>query len=288
MSILIDEHTKVVVQGITGRDGSFHTKQMIDYGTKVVAGVTPGKGGEKVEGVPVFDTVKEAVDATGANTSIIFVPYKFAVDALYEAGDSGVNLIVCISEGIPAMDMAKVVRFFGEKRVNLIGPNSPGIISPGKCKVGILPGHIFKRGSVGVISRSGTLTYEIATHIVSAGFGISTCLGIGGDPIIGLKFIDCLKLFEEDPETNATVLVGEIGGTDEEETAKYIKLNIKKPVLAFVAGRTAPSDKRMGHAGAIISGGSGTAAEKILAFNQANVKVAEEPAKVGSLLKELF
>jgi succinyl-CoA synthetase alpha subunit len=285
MSILVDENTRLVVQGITGRDGSFHTKKMQEYGTNVVAGVTPGKGGEVVEGVPVFNTVRDAVGETGANTSVIFVPYRFAVDAMYEAGDSGVKLIVCISEGIPALDMVKIVKFLSDKGVNLIGPNCPGIISPGKCKVGILPGHIFKQGGIGIVSRSGTLTYEIAIHIVSAGLGISTCIGVGGDPIIGLKFIDCLKLFEEDKQTKGVVLVGEIGGQDEEQAATYFKQHCTKPVIAFIAGLTAPPGKRMGHAGAIISGGRGTAEEKIKALDGVGIRVAKEPEEVGSLMK---
>ncbi len=285
MSILVDENTRLVVQGITGRDGSFHTKRMREYGTKVVAGVTPGKGGEVVEGIPVFNTVREAVEKTGANTSVIFVPYKFAVDALYEAGDAGVELIVCIAEGIPTLDMVKVVRFLSDRGVKLIGPNCPGVISPGKCEVGILPGHIFKPGQIGVISRSGTLTYEIATHIVDAGLGISTCIGVGGDPIIGLKFIDCLELFEEDEQTKGVVLVGEIGGQDEEEAARYYQEHCHKPVVAFIAGLTAPPGKRMGHAGAIISGGAGTAKGKMEAFESVGIRVAKEPAEVGILMK---
>ncbi len=288
MSILVDKDTRLVVQGITGRDGSFHTKLMLEYGTKVVAGVTPGKGGQTVHGVPVFNTVEEAVKATGANTSVIFVPAKFAPDAIYEAADSGIELIVCITEGIPVLEMVKAVRYLDIKGVKLIGPNSPGIISPGKCKVGILPGHIFKPGKIGVVSRSGTLTYEIVSHITNSGFGQSTCLGVGGDPVIGLKFIDCLKMFEADPETEAIVLVGEIGGTDEEDAALFIKDNIKKPVVAFIAGKTAPPEKRMGHAGAIISGGRGTAREKIEAFEQVGVKVATEPSEVAKLLKEVL
>ena len=286
MSILIDSSTKVCVQGITGRDGSFHTKQMLEYGTNIVAGVTPGKGGGKIEGVPVFNTVKEAVIKTGADTSIIFVPARFAVDALYEAADAGIKLIVTVSEGIPALDMVKAVHFLNEKGVRLIGPNSPGLISPGKSKVGILPGQIFKEGSVGVISRSGTLTYEIVSHITNAGIGESTCIGIGGDPIIGLKFIDCLELFNKDDQTKAVVIVGEIGGSDEEETAIYIKENFNKPVVGFIAGLTAPPGKRMGHAGAIVSGGSGTAAEKIKALEGANIPVAREPAEIAKLLGE--
>ncbi len=286
MSILIDKSTKLAVQGITGRDGSFHTKKMLEYGTHVVAGVTPGKGGEQVEGVPVFNTVKEAVKQTGANTSILFVPAKFAIDAIYEAGDAGIRLIVAVSEGIPALDMVKVVAFLDEKGSNLIGPNSPGIISPGKSKVGILPGQIFKQGLIGVISRSGTLTYEIVNHLTNAELGESTCLGIGGDPIIGLKFIDCLELFSKDKQTKGVVLIGEIGGSDEEEAAIYIKENFKKPVVSFIAGLTAPPGKRMGHAGAIVSGGTGTAAEKIKAFESVGVAVAKEPEEVVKLLKE--
>lgn len=283
MSILIDKSTKVLVQGITGRDGSFHTKKMVEYGTQVVSGVTPGKGGIIIDGVPVFNTVKEAVEQTGANTSIIFVPAKFAVDALYEACDAGIKLIIAISEGIPVLDMVRIVAFLNHRGTYLIGPNSPGIISPGKCKVGILPGQIFKQGSIGVISRSGTLTYEVVHHITNAGLGESTCIGVGGDPIIGLKFIDCLKLFEKDQETRGVVLVGEIGGTDEEETAAYIKDNFSKPVVAFIAGLTAPPDKRMGHAGAIVSRGSGTAKEKIKAFEAVGVPVARESGEIVKL-----
>ncbi len=286
MSILIDKSTKLVVQGITGRDGSFHTKKMLEYGTEVVAGVTPGKKGQQVEGIPVFNTVKEAVEQTGANTSILFVPAKFAVDAIFEAGDAGIKLIVAVSEGIPALDMVKVVSFLNKKGTHLIGPNSPGIISPEKSKVGILPGQIFSGGSIGVVSRSGTLTYEIVNHLTNAGLGESTCLGIGGDPIIGLKFIDCLELFSEDKETKGVVLIGEIGGSDEEEAAVYIKENFKKPVVGFIAGLTAPPGKRMGHAGAIVSGGTGTAAEKIKAFESVGVPVAKEPEEVVKLLKE--
>jgi len=285
LSILVDENTKVVVQGITGRDGSFHTKQMLNYGTQIVAGVTPGKEGERVDGVPVFNTVHKAVEETGANTSCIFVPHKFATDAIYEATDAGVKLIVIISEGMPALEMVKLARYLDEKGVYFIGPNSPGIISPGKCKVGILPGHIFKKGKVGVISRSGTLTYEIVIHITDIGLGESTCLGVGGDPIIGLKFIDCLKLFEDDPQTEAMVLVGEIGGTDEQEAATFIKDNIKKPVVSFIAGKTAPPGKRMGHAGAIISGSSGTAKDKIAALESVGVEVASEPDQIAKMLE---
>ncbi|HEX7401590.1 MAG TPA: succinate--CoA ligase subunit alpha [candidate division Zixibacteria bacterium] len=285
MSILIDKNTKVIVQGITGRDGAFHAKQMLAYGTKVVAGVTPGKAGEKVEGVPVFDSVKEARDATGANTSVIYVPSKFAVDAIYEAADAGVGLVVCISEGVPAMDMLKIYHYLKGTKTRLLGPNTPGLISPGLSKVGIMPGQIHLKGNVGVISRSGTLTYEVVYHLTNNGIGQSTCLGIGGDPIVGTGFLDVLEMFQKDPQTKAVVLIGEIGGTDEEDAAAYIKKNMTKPVVAFVAGRTAPPGKRMGHAGAIIAVGSGTAAEKIAAFNKAGIKVAESPAEVAILVK---
>jgi len=286
MSILVNNDTKLVVQGITGRDGSFHTGQMLKYGTRVVAGVTPGKGGQKVEGVPVFNSVAEAVDKTGANTSVIFVPAKFSVSAIYEAVDAGIKLIVCISEGIPTIEMVKITAYLKDKNCRLVGPNSPGIVSPGEAKVGILPGHIFKKGPVGVISRSGTLTYEIVDHITKAGLGQSTCIGIGGDPIIGTKFIDCLKLFAEDKNTEAVVIVGEIGGRDEQDTAEYVKKNFNKPVFGFIAGKTAPPDKRMGHAGAIISGTSGTAAEKIKVFKECGIKVGDTSAEVARLVKE--
>ena len=286
MSILVNKGTRLLVQGITGRDGSFHTRQMIEYGTKVVAGVTPGKGGMEVEGVPVFNSVAEAVRKTGANTSVIFVPAKFAASAIYEAIDAGIDLVVCISEGIPAIELVKITAYAKTKGSRLVGPNSPGIVSAGESKVGILPGHIFKKGSVGVISRSGTLTYEIVDHICKVGLGQSTCLGIGGDPIIGTKFIDCLELFADDPATDAVVLVGEIGGRDEQDTAEYVKENFKKPVFGFIAGKTAPADKRMGHAGAIISGTSGTAAEKIKVFEECGIKVGETPAEVARIVKE--
>ncbi len=286
MSILINKDTNLLVQGITGRDGSFHTHQMLEYGTKVVAGVTPGKGGMEVEGVPVFNSAAEAVKKTGANTSVIFVPAKFAASAIYEAIDAGIDLVVCISEGIPAIELVKITAYAKTKGSRLVGPNSPGIVSAGESKVGILPGHIFKKGSVGVISRSGTLTYEIVDHICKVGLGQSTCLGIGGDPIIGTKFIDCLELFADDPATNAVVLVGEIGGRDEQDTAEYVKKNFKKPVFGFIAGKTAPADKRMGHAGAIISGTSGTAAEKIKVFEECGIKVGETPAEVARVVKE--
>jgi succinyl-CoA synthetase alpha subunit len=286
MSILIDNKTKVVVQGITGRDGAFHTRQMLSYGTKIVAGVTPGKAGEKVEGVPVFNSVKEATQATGANTSVIYVPSKFAVDAIYEAADAGVDLVVCVSEGIPAMDMLQVYNYLKTTKTRLVGPNTPGLITPGVTKVGIMPGQIHMKGNVGVVSRSGTLTYEVVYHLTLNGIGQSTCLGIGGDQIVGTGFLDVLDLFEKDPQTKAVVLIGEIGGTDEEEAALFIKKNMTKPVVAFVAGRTAPPGKRMGHAGAIIAGGSGTAAEKVAAFEKAKIKVAESPAEVATLVKE--
>ncbi|MBN2543181.1 succinate--CoA ligase subunit alpha [bacterium] len=286
MAILVDENTKLVVQGITGRDGSFHTKQMIDYGTNVVAGVTPGKGGQSIHDVPVFDTMKEAVEGTGANTSVIYVPAKFATDAVFEAADSGVKLIICIAEGVPTQDMAKVTSYLKCKGVRLIGPNSPGVTSPGYCKVGIMPGQIFEKGTIGIVSRSGTLTYEVVHAITQAGMGQSTCLGIGGDQIIGSNFIDILELFREDAQTEGVALIGEIGGTAEEETAEYIKARFNKPVVAFIAGRTAPPGKRMGHAGAIISGGSGTAEDKIKAFEAVGVPVAEIPAQMADLMKE--
>ena len=285
MSILISKDTRLVVQGITGRDGSFHTSQMIKYGTMVVAGVTPGKGGMEVEGVPVFDTVAEAVRKTEANASVIFVPAKFAISAIYEAVDAGVKLVVCITEGLPTIELIKVTAYLKGKDCRLVGPNSPGIVSADEAKVGILPGNIFKKGKVGVISRSGTLTYEIVDHITKTGLGQSTCLGIGGDPIIGTKFIDCLKLFAKDDNTEAVVIVGEIGGRDEQDTAEYVKKYFKKPVFGFIAGKTAPADKRMGHAGAIISGTSGTAAEKVKMLEACGIKVGETPAEVAQLVK---
>ncbi|RKZ23123.1 succinate--CoA ligase subunit alpha [bacterium] len=289
MGVLVGKDTRVVVQGITGRDGSFHAARMKEYGTQVVAGVTPGKGGQEVSGIPVYNTVKEAVERHGANTSIIFVPARFAPDAIYEAADAGIKLIVTITEGIPVLDMMKVVKYLDERGVRLIGPNCPGIITPGECKVGIMPGHIFKKGKVGVVSRSGTLTYEVVYHLGVHGFGQSTAAGIGGDPIIGTKFIDMLELFRDDPETEAVVLIGEIGGTDEEDAAEYIKnTSYPKPVVAFIAGRTAPPGKRMGHAGAIISGGKGTAEEKIKAFENAGVKVARIPQEIPLILKEVL
>ena len=287
MSIFINKDTKLVVQGITGRDGSFHTKQAIEYGTNVVAGVTPGKGGQKFEGsVPIFNTVADAVAEAGANTSVIFVPAKFAADAIYEAADAGVDLIVCISEGVPVLDMTGVAPFVKKNGARLIGPNCPGLISPGQSKVGIVPGVICKEGSVGVVSRSGTLTYEIIHQLTTNDFGQSTCIGIGGDPIIGTNFIDCLEAFQADPATESIVMLGEIGGTAEQEAAQYIKDNVTKPVVSFIAGQTAPPGRRMGHAGAIISGSSGTAAEKMEALAAAGIGVMKRPAEVVPLLKE--
>ncbi|PIQ24692.1 succinate--CoA ligase subunit alpha [bacterium (Candidatus Blackallbacteria) CG17_big_fil_post_rev_8_21_14_2_50_48_46] len=284
MAILIDKHTRVLVQGITGRDGSFHTRQMLDYGTSVVAGVTPGKKGQELEGVPVFNTVQEAVDETRANCSIIFVPPRFAADAVLEAADARIPLIICITEGVPVQDMIPVYDYVRKQGCRLIGPNCPGLISPGAAKVGIMPGHIHTPGKIGVISRSGTLTYELVYQLTRAGMGQSTCVGIGGDPIIGTKFIDLLELFEADSDTDAVVLLGEIGGNDEETAAAYIAKNMKKPVVSFISGRTAPPGKRMGHAGAIISGSSGTAEAKIEALNAAGVPVADTPPQVVELL----
>ncbi len=286
MSILIDENTRVVVQGITGRDGSFHTTQMMDYGTNVVAGVTPGKGGILFEDkVPIFDSVEEAVKETQANTSVIYVRAPFAPDAICEAAAAGVKVVVCITEGIPVKDMAKGLRFTRHAGCRLVGPNCPGVISPGKkVKVGILPASIHQGGPVGVVSRSGTLTYEVVFQLSRRGMGQSTCLGIGGDPLIGTNFIDALTMFEEDPETKAVVLIGEIGGSDEEDAARFISENIKKPVVAFIAGQTAPPGKRMGHAGAIVSGGTGTAKEKIEAFEKVGVSVAKIPSDITGLL----
>ncbi|MDD3626987.1 MAG: succinate--CoA ligase subunit alpha [bacterium] len=286
MSIIVNENTKVVVQGITGRDGSFHTKQMLDYGTKVVAGVTPGKAGENVSGVPVFDSVKDAVAKTGANASVIYVPPAFAIDALYEAIDAKLDLVVCITEGLPTNNVIQVFNYLKGTKTRMIGPNCPGIISPGKTKLGILPAQIHKPGNVGVVSRSGTLTYEVVYSLTNEGFGQSTCIGIGGDPVIGTNFIDCLRMFQDDPETKAIVMIGEIGGNDEEQAADFIKEYVKKPVVSFIAGRTAPPGKRMGHAGAIISGGKGTAEEKIEALNSVGVPVAPIPQDIPKLLKE--
>jgi succinyl-CoA synthetase alpha subunit len=293
VSILIDKRTRLIVQGITGRDGAFHTQQMIAYGTHVVAGVTPGKGGEKVHGIPVFDSVADATRATRANASVIYVPAPFAADAIYEAADAGLALIVCISEGLPVRDtlgayhhVARLRAASGQAGPRLVGPNCPGLISPGLSKVGILPGHICKPGTVGVVSRSGTLTYEVVHQLTRAGLGQSTCLGIGGDPVIGTNFIDALELFEADRQTEAIVLIGEIGGSDEEDAAAFIRRHVRKPVVAFVAGQTAPPGKRMGHAGAIISGGTGTAIEKIAAFEAAGVTVAHIPSEIPGLIGE--
>jgi succinyl-CoA synthetase alpha subunit len=286
MSILINQKTKVLVQGITGRDGSFHTSKMKAYGTNIVAGVSPGKGGQFVENIPVYNTVEEAVTASGADTSVIFVPAAFAADAIMEAAEGGVKLVVCISEGIPTLDMVKVSAYLLKKDVKLIGANCPGLITPDACLIGILPGNIFRKGNVGLISRSGTLTYEMVNQLTTNGIGQSTCVGIGGDPVAGLYFIELLQMFEDDPETEAIVLIGEIGGDAEEQAAQYIKAHITKPVVAFIAGQTAPPGKRMGHAGAIISGGSGTAAEKIAAFEAAGVPVARRPVEIPMLIKE--
>jgi len=288
MSILVDESTRLLVQGITGREGTFHTQQAVAYGTKVVAGVTPGKGGSSVDDIPVFNTVREARDETGANVSVIFVPPAFAADAIMEAADAGLPLVVAITEGIPTLDMIRVMEFLHSTKTRLIGPNCPGIISPGKCKVGIMPGAIHRPGHVGVVSRSGTLTYEAVGQLTALGIGQSTCIGIGGDPIIGTTFVDALRLFNEDPETHGIVLIGEIGGTAEEEAAEFIQAQVKKPVVGFVAGRTAPPGRRMGHAGAIISGGKGTAPDKIAALGAAGVTVAESPALIGETLKGIM
>ena len=288
MSILVNKQTRLLVQGITGGEGSFHTQQMIDYGTKVVAGVTPGKGGTEHLGVPVFNTVADAVKKTKANTSVIFVPPAFAADAILESANSGINVIICITEGIPAADMIKVYNSIKEKGVVLVGPNCPGVISPGEAKVGIMPGFIHKKGSIGIVSRSGTLTYEAVKQIVDVGLGQTTAVGIGGDPIIGSKFIDIIKLFNGDKDTKGIVMIGEIGGSAEEEAAEFIKKNVKKPVVGFIAGRTAPPGRRMGHAGAIISGGKGTAAEKMSAMKKAGILVVENPAEIGvTMLKAL-
>jgi succinyl-CoA synthetase alpha subunit len=284
MSILVGKYTRLIVQGITGREGEFHTKQMIEYGTKVVGGVTPGKGGEWAAGVPVFDTVKESVEATGANTSVIFVPARFAPDAILEAADAGIALIVCITEGVPVLDMIKVRAYLDTKQgVRLIGPNCPGLITPGEAKVGILPGHITKPGHVGIVARSGTLTYEVIYALTNRGMGQSSCVGIGGDPINGTNFIDVLQMFEDDPLTDQVVLIGEIGGSDEERAAEFIAAKMTKPVTAFIAGQTAPPGKRMGHAGAIIEGGAGTAAGKIAALEAVGVRVAKHPEEIPDL-----
>ncbi|TDJ53633.1 MAG: succinate--CoA ligase subunit alpha [Gemmatimonadetes bacterium] len=286
MSIFVDRETKLVVQGITGRDGSFHTRQMMDYGTRVVAGVTPGKGGQRFDdAVPIFDTVADAVAETGADASVIYVPPAFAIGAMFEAADAGVKLIVCITEGLAVIDMTKVLPFLQERGVRLIGPNCPGIISPGQSKVGIIPGNICAPGNIGLVSRSGTLTYEVVDQLTRHGLGQSSCVGIGGDPLIGTNFIDCLEAFENDPDTEGIVMLGEIGGTDEQQAAEYVRNHLTKPVVGFIAGQTAPPGRRMGHAGAIISGSSGTAAEKMAAFEDAGIAVMKRPVEVVDLLK---
>jgi succinyl-CoA synthetase alpha subunit len=286
MSILINKNTKVIVQGITGRDGGFHSGKMKEYGTNIVGGISPGKGGSEVNGIPVFNTVEEAVKATGANASVIFVPAPFAGDAILEASYAGVDLVVCITEGVPVKDMMKAARVLKQNGTKLIGANCPGLITPEECLIGILPAMIFKKGNVGLISRSGTLTYEVVNMLTENGLGQSTCVGIGGDPVSGLYFIDLLQMYENDPETSAVVLIGEIGGDAEEQAARFIRENMTKPVVAFIAGQSAPPGKRMGHAGAIISSGSGTAEEKIKAFDEARVPVAKEPGEIPRLVKE--
>jgi len=288
LSILIDKNTRVVVQGITGKEGSFHTGQMKAYGTNIVAGVTPGKGGSEHEGVPIFDTLDDAVKRTGANASVIYVPPVFAADAIMEAAAAQLPLVVCITEGIPVLDMVSAFDYLRDRSTRLIGPNCPGIISPGKCKIGIMPGHIHSEGRVGVVSRSGTLTYETVHQLSNLGLGQSTAIGIGGDPIIGTNFVDALALFEQDPETDAIVMIGEIGGTAEEEAAQFVHDNVRKPVVGFIAGQTAPPGRRMGHAGAIIAGGKGTAAEKMAAMQEAGIQVVKSPAELGHRAAELL
>jgi len=286
MSILVDENTRVLVQGFTGREATFHAQQAIAYGTKIVGGVVPGKGGQQHLDLPVFDTVARAARETGANASVIFVPPQFAADAIMEAADAGLSLVVCITEGVPTIDMIRVWAYLETKSTRLIGPNCPGIISPGKCKIGIMPAHIHAQGHVGVVSRSGTLTYEAVGQLTALGIGQSTCIGIGGDPIIGTDFLDALKLFNEDPDTHAIVMIGEIGGNAEETAAAYVAANVRKPVIGFVAGQTAPPGRRMGHAGAIISGGSGKASDKIAAMRKAGITVCDTPAEIGEKVRE--
>ena len=286
MSVLVDKTTRLVVQGITGKEGTFHTKQMVEYGTNVVGGVTPGKGGTTHEGIPVFNTVADAVKEAGANASVIYVPPSFAADAIMEAADAGIPVIVCITEGIPTLDMVKVREFLSDKPSRLIGPNCPGIISPGKCKIGIMPGHIHREGPIGVVSRSGTLTYEAVGQLTALGLGQSSAIGIGGDPIVGTTHVDALRLFQADDETTGIVMIGEIGGSAEEEAAAFAKENVTKPIVAFIAGQTAPPGRRMGHAGAIIAGGKGTAAEKMKALSDAGIHVVKSPADIGKAMKE--
>jgi succinyl-CoA synthetase alpha subunit len=286
LSVLVDKSTRLVVQGITGKEGTFHTKQMIEYGTNVVGGVTPGKGGTTHEGIPVFNTVAEAVKEAGANASVIYVPPSFAADAVMEAADAGIPVVVCITEGIPTLDMVKVKEYLKDKSTRLIGPNCPGIISPGKCKIGIMPGHIHREGNIGVVSRSGTLTYEAVGQLTALGLGQSSAIGIGGDPIVGTTHVDALRLFQADDETTGIVMIGEIGGSAEEEAAAFAKENVTKPIVAFIAGQTAPPGRRMGHAGAIIAGGKGTAAEKMKALADAGIHVVKSPADIGKAMKE--
>ncbi len=288
MSVLVDKSTRLIVQGITGREGSFHTGQAVEYGTAVVGGVTPGKGGTKHEGIDVFDSVEEARRNTGANASVIFVPPPFAADAIMEAADAGIELVVCITEGVPTFDMIRVTQFLDGRPTRLVGPNCPGVISPGKCKLGIMPGHIHREGGVGVVSRSGTLTYEAVGQLSGRNIGQSTCIGIGGDPIIGTNFIDAIRLFNEDPDTEAIVMIGEIGGTAEEEAAAYVAENVDKPIVGFICGQTAPPGRRMGHAGAIIAGGKGTAAEKMKAMEEVGIHVVKSPADMGEAIAALL
>jgi succinyl-CoA synthetase alpha subunit len=286
LSVLVDKTTRLVVQGITGKEGTFHTKQMVEYGTNVVGGVTPGKGGTTHEGIAVFNTVADAVKNEGANASVIYVPPAFAADAVMEAADAGVALVVCITEGIPVLDMVKVREYLADKATRLIGPNCPGVISPGRCKIGIMPGHIHKEGRIGVVSRSGTLTYEAVGQLTALGLGQSTAIGIGGDPIVGTTHVDALALFQADDETDGIVMIGEIGGTAEEDAAEFARENVTKPIVAFIAGQTAPPGRRMGHAGAIIAGGKGTAAEKMKALEEAGIRVVNSPADIGQAMKD--